>query len=173
MTDYISFDYINIYLNDARREDVPIEVRKHSLKIATGLLYNYINENEDILRKSKERFTIINTLNIVNTFLNTFVAIINKNNLNFIAACCWLLSFVFCSLRLNSDNEMAKKIKKYKYFLENQDTINQEIIERFIEDNKDCNSYSLDDAPVITVADIDDMDIKELKETVQLIRRTH
>ena len=67
--------------------------------------------------------------------------------------------------------EYINEIEKYRFFIENEDTINYEIVKRYFE--SDANSPDISGAPLITINDIDDMTLTELKETVELIRKNY
>lgn len=61
------------------------------------------------------------------------------------------------------------EIQKYRYFLENEDIINYEIIKRYFEEEP--NSPDISNAPLITINDISNMPLTELKETVDKTKK--
>jgi len=107
--------------------------------------------------------------------LNTYIAFgvngsIKGFNL-FLAGLFIILNRISAS-KLYKDSEFIKEINKYIYFLNYEDEINSEIIKKYQEENENSLFYNPDDAPVITINDIHDTSIKELKETVELIRKS-
>lgn len=173
MSDDISLSLINFYLNKARENNISITERKKALKKASTLIYDYIEYYEKYLIENKRNSAILECLCALNVLLYLGLAADKESYVLLICSLCWIPNSIRYLAEFNSAEQTLSTVKKYHYFLENEETINQEIIERFVEENKDSKSYSLNDAPVITVADIDDMDIKELQETVELIRRAH
>ena len=66
--------------------------------------------------------------------------------------------------------DKIKEVEKFKYFIENEDIINYELIKRYLESFNTNNSC---DFSPITINDIDDMSLKELKEIKELIENNY
>lgn len=107
-------------------------------------------------------YTLYNSLTSTSTFNKGFQGVL----------CCLFILLGFQRLHDRTINKEKKnEILKYKYFLDNEDIINYEILKRYFDEEP--NSPDLSDVPLITINDIDNMSLTELKETVELIRQNY
>lgn len=84
--------------------------------------------------------------------------------------CAWTIINIVHAILLEKHLETKRTSKKLEYFLENEKIINKEIIERYLEEHQDqVNETTLEDAPVVTINDVYNMTIQELKEIVENI----
>lgn len=79
--------------------------------------------------------------------------------------------FIARLLRIEDMSGIVKELNKYKFFIENEKIINYEA-EQFYT-NENANSIALDAPAKLTINDLNQMTIKELEETVELIEQAH
>ena len=79
--------------------------------------------------------------------------------------------FIARLLRIEDMSGIVKELNKYKFFIENEKIINYEA-EQFYT-NENANSIALDAPAKLTINDLNQMSIKELEETVELIEQAH
>ena len=82
---------------------------------------------------------------------------------------------ILFNLYMKEEEEYREKIKeidKYKFFIDNEDIINYEIIRHSL-DSSESNIPNYDEIPTLTINDINDITLTELKETVELIKQNY
>ena len=100
----------------------------------------------------------------------------NNNGVNRIVSGGGLIIFLFAiGFWLKKGEKISENIselKKYKFFIDNEDIINYEICKRYMDEN-DTNSINDKYISTLSINDIDDYTLIELKEMVELIKQAY
>ena len=173
----IKDDRINLHFA-FEEKDHSIEYSKEKVYLLNDKMRSQV-ENNELENKYKNKNRQLTWWKFYNMWFAYF-SIYNANKASSngyrIAHSVLFLFFVlFLGLNIKDkikNKERLDEIRKYKYFIENQELINYEIIKRHLENNN-SNIPDITDAPLITINDIDDMTLIELKETVELIKQNY
>ncbi len=165
------------YANNERKERLKYSkekeyliqnIMKNQIKDSSSLQSGYIEE-----LKHNNLHNIFNLCFLYYSSSNYIQASDNKTKIIYGTA--FVLFLTTLNLRLfdNLNNkERLNEIKKYKFFIENEDLINYETIKSFIEESEsNAINYSLEN--LISINDIDNMTLIELKEIVELIKQNY
>ena len=131
------------------------------------MIIDYIEVYEDIFRKNLETSMADSLLTIISASISTAI----PNNCKYIGLLATLLFGGFAIYNgkktINYDKKI-EEIKKYKYYIENEDLINNEIVSRFFD------FYGIYSDPNyanrITINDIDKYTLEDLENIVGLIK---
>ncbi len=128
---------------------------------------DYIEVYEDIFRKNLETSMADSLLTIISASISTAI----PNNSKYIGLLVTLLFggiAIYNGKKAINYDKRIEEIKKYKYFIENEDLINNEIVSRFFD------FYGIYSDPNyanrITINDIDKYTLEDLENIVGLIK---
>lgn len=168
----IENNYLHVYYSSGMRD--VLELTKDNLIMIQDQMKNQILNAASIEKLSKRKINYDSFWTAYNVLFGGrslyYIITSDNNNQKYFQACCLALFLLLSGLWINElvyNKERLDEIKKYKYFIENEDLINYDNIKRYFEENE-SNIPNLDDIQVLTINDINDITLIELKEMVEL-----